>query len=285
MAWTIDTAFDEFHSEIALLGEHRTAANARKDWIVSQLKPRLHVLDAFAFGSITKHTAISEHADVDILVRLHYGEHIKDRKPSAVLSTLRTALGPGAGEVRRNGQAVTVKFKSWPSVDVVPACGLVNTEGKLTEYKIPDMRRETWLITDPKAHARRIAFAASDRGPNFRRLIKMIKHWNRRQSKRLQSYHIEVVALEMTSDWADMSWSMFQFFDAARAKLAFHWYDGDDVTAYIDWADRPVYDAQLRTAEAAASDGWHATYNTRSDHKTAISSFGRLFGRAFPSYG
>ena len=80
-------------------------------------------------GSIPKYTALSGYADVDVLVALHYGQHIKDRRPSAVLSTLKTALGPGAGAVRRNGQAVTVKFQSWPNVDAVPASRVVGDDG------------------------------------------------------------------------------------------------------------------------------------------------------------
>jgi hypothetical protein len=285
VAWTIDTAFDQFHVTISLLGDHRAAANTRKDWLLGQLRPRLQVVDAFAFGSITKQTALSGHADVDILVQLHYGAHIKDRKPSAVLLTLKTALGPGAGEVRRNGQAVTVRFKSWPNIDVVPACGIRDSDGKTVSYEIPDMRREVWLDTDPKAHARRITAAASVRGPNFRRVIKMMKDWNRRQPKRLQSYHVEVIAIDTSSDWDDLGWSLLQFCRTARAQLGFHWYDGSDVTGYIDWATRPVLDSQLAQAESLALTGWLATYNGRSDHQTAITTFKRMFGLRFPSYG
>jgi len=284
MAWTVDRAFEDFHSAITLPGDHRTTANARKDWIVSQLKGRLTVLEAFAMGSIPKYTALSGHADVDVLVALHYGAHIEGRKPSAVLSTLKTALGPGAGAVRRNGQAVTVKFQSWPNLDVVPASRVVDDAGRTTSYRIPDMNREVWLTTKPRTHDERIADAASARGPHFRQIIKMVKDWNRRQPKRLQSYHIEAIALDGTWSWSDYSWAVYQFFQAAQSQLSFHWHDGENVAGYLDWQAQLAIGQQLRTATSAANSGWYAAYSRR-DHKAAIGHFKSIFGQRFPSYG
>lgn len=283
MAWTVGRAFEDYHDAIKLPGEHRTTANARKDWILRQLSGRLTVLDGFAMGSIPKYTALSGYADVDVLVALHYGQHIKDRKPSSVLSTLKTALGPGAGAVRRNGQAVTVKFQSWPNVDVVPASRLVDN-GRTTGYEIPDMNREVWLTTKPRTHDKRIADAAAANGPHFRQVIKMIKDWNRRQSKRLQSYHIEAIALDGGWSWSDYSWAVYQFFQAAQTKLSFHWYDAENVAGYLDWQAQQTIGQQLRTATSAANSGWFADYSLH-DHKAAIGHFKSIFGQRFPSYG
>lgn len=284
MAWTVDKAFSEYHDAIKLSGEHRTTANARRNWIVSQLSGRLTVMEAFAMGSIPKYTALSGYADVDVLVALHYTQHIKDRKPSAVLSTLKAALGPGAGAVRRNGQAVTVRFQSWPDVDVVPASQVVDESGQVVEYQIPDMNREVWLTTKPRTHDKRVADAAASRGPNFRQIIKMIKDWNRRQPRRLQSYHIEVIALEGAWSWDDYSWAVYQYFQAAQNMLSFHWYDGENVAGYLDWQAQLTVRQQLQTAATAANNGWYAVY-ANNNHKAAITHFKSVFGQRFPSYG
>jgi hypothetical protein len=101
-------------------------------------------------GSIPRFTALKAHADVDVMAVLHFGKHIKDRNPSEVLLNVKNALGTGqAGRGRRNGQAVTVTFQSWPNVDVVPASRLTNNDGVVTGYEIPDMNREVWLPTNP----------------------------------------------------------------------------------------------------------------------------------------
>lgn len=57
-----------------------------------------------------------------------------------------------------------MRFKSWPNLDVVPARGIRDYDGTV---ELPDMRREVWLGIHPKAHARRIAEAASVHGPNL----------------------------------------------------------------------------------------------------------------------
>jgi hypothetical protein len=66
---------------------------------------------------------------------LHFGKHIKDRLPSEVLLNVKNALGTGrAGEGRRKGQAVTVTFESWPSIDVVPASRIAK-DGVVTRLR------------------------------------------------------------------------------------------------------------------------------------------------------
>lgn len=121
MPYTAAHAFDLFYDAINLRGNHRTAANVRKDWVVGRLSRSMDVLEARAIGSIPRYTALAGHADLDILVALHYGKHLKGESPASVLAAVKAALGSGAGDYRRNGQAVTVSFQSWPNVDVVPA--------------------------------------------------------------------------------------------------------------------------------------------------------------------
>jgi hypothetical protein len=166
MAWLVEDAFAEFHTIINLRGDHRAVANTRKDWIVRQLTASFEILEALTLGSIPKYTALSGYADLDVMVVLHFGKHIKGRTPATVLQNLRTALGPGAGAVRRNGQAVTMKFKSWPDVDVVPASVTYsdNTKKSVDHYNIPDMNRGVWLPTKPRLHAKAVNTARAPRG-------------------------------------------------------------------------------------------------------------------------
>jgi tRNA nucleotidyltransferase (CCA-adding enzyme) len=89
MPYTVPVSFDKFRENIELAGDHREIAAARRDRIVSLLKSNLTILDAFPTGSIAKFTAVKGHADLDVMVVLHYGNHCKDKRPSEVLQTVR----------------------------------------------------------------------------------------------------------------------------------------------------------------------------------------------------
>jgi hypothetical protein len=279
----VEDAFEQFHREINLPGNHRATANRRAEWIVGRLRPHFTVIDAFPIGSIPKYTALQDHADLDVLVVLHHSKHIKNRLPSTVLANVRKALGPGVGRVRRNGQAVTMTFTSWPNVDVVPASRTMTSDGtKVSRYKIPDMNRELWLPTRPRRHSSKINAAASVRGPLFRQIIKMVKDWSRRQPVKLQSYHIEVIALKTSSTWDEYTWPIFQWFDAAIEAVDWCWHDGQDISGYLSPADADKAKAQLQQAKDAARWAWWLTYGDRAAHREAIGIWKQIFGRRFP---
>jgi tRNA nucleotidyltransferase (CCA-adding enzyme) len=129
MAYTLAILFDKFREHIELSGDHRETATAPKDRVISLLKNDFEILDAFATGSIRRFTAVRGHADLDVMVVLHYGKHIKDKKPSAVLQEVRDSLGEYKTNVRKNGQAVTLHYETWPNVDIVPVSRSVNDQG------------------------------------------------------------------------------------------------------------------------------------------------------------
>ena len=85
MANTVSYSFDLFFDNINLSGDHRSVAATRRDRLISLLKNDFEILEAFPTGSIPRYTAVREHADLDIMVALHRGKHIKDKKPSQVL--------------------------------------------------------------------------------------------------------------------------------------------------------------------------------------------------------
>lgn len=287
MAGLVDDAFEEFHTAFNLPGDHHALANKRRDWIVSRLKPYYTILEAFSMGSIPKYTALEEHADLDVMVVLHYGNDIEGNTPAELLKEVRTMLGTGAGDVRRNGQAVTMRFESWPNVDVVPASVTYADRATKTvdHYNIPDMNRRVWLPTRPRRHAKRIDAAASMNGPNFRKVIKIVKDWNRRQPVRLQSYHIEVIALQMHCGFEDYSWAVYQWFETAQEHIWVCDYDGQDIVDYLQTGQFTQVLNQLKAAENIAGDAWLLTYGERGDHKEAIRLWGSLFGQRFPAYG
>ena len=287
MPYTVEASFTSFYDEINLGGDHRETANTRRDDIVGKLSKTFTILESFSSGSIPKYTALKEHADLDVIVALHYTKHIKDKAPTQVLQSVRDALAEWRTGARKNGQAVTLHYKTWPNVDVVPVSRTTDDSGSLLHYNVPNSNNDTWIVSKPKTHANTIEKKSSDCGYNFRRIVKMIKHWNRTHSDYLQSYHIEALALKVfDSNLDDTAWNVFQFFDKARPLLTGSlWYETGHVDDYLTWLDRQEVLKRFDTAIEKSRSARHKTYDTNSDHKGAIEIWKQIFGSKFPPYG
>ena len=289
MAYTVEMSFDKFYEAINLDGDHREIANKRRERVASLLSKHFEVLDTFATGSIPKFTALKDHADLDVMVVLHYGKHIKGKIPEQVLQSVRDALAEYRSNVRKNGQAVTLYYDSWPNVDIVPVSRSVNDKGEVTHYNVPNMNTGQWIQAKPKTHAREIEARAGKCGTNFRRIIKMIKWWNLIHGDYLQSYHIEVLALKVLgSDLSDTPWHAFRFFKSARELLGSRLrYGPGYADDYLDDMDRIEVIQRFDSAIDKSRSAWSRTYDGTHDHKGAIELWrGRdLFGDKFPAYG
>ena len=287
MPYTVDVSFDKFYDAINLDGDHRETANSRKDRIVQLLNNDFEILEAFSTGSIPKFTALKNMSDLDVMVILHYGKHIKDKTPSEVLEAVRKPLAKYKTGVRRNGQAVTLFYDSWPNVDIVPVSRSVDNANNVTHYNVPDANSGNWIQSRPKEFAADIESKASTCGANFRRIIKMIKWWNSIHGDYLQSYHIEVLALEISNtNLDDTPWNVFKFFYGAYELLASKsWYDRGYADEYLSDDDREEIRSRIATAKNKSRDAWYRTYGDNNDHKGAIGIWKQVFGDKFPAYG
>jgi len=289
MAVRVASAFDEFFRNINLSGDHRNTANTRRDHVVELLKPHFTLAEAaFATGSIPHFTALRGHADVDVMVPLHYSKHIKARTPSQVLQAVRNALSGSRTNVRKNGQAVTLYYKTWPNVDIVPVARSVNNRDQVTHYSVPDMNREVWLKSKPRFHSANLTQRASNCGVAFRKAIKMMKEWNRKHSATLQSYHLEALALATFSSslQEDYPWLMLQFFENAHklVQAGNLNYLGSTVDDYLNILDRFGTASRLKAATDKARSAWYAVH-AHDNHALAITQWRQVLGDRFPSYG
>ncbi len=283
MPYTVALSFDNFYQNINLSGDHREIANRRKDDIVLKLKNNFDVIEAFASGSIPKYTALKERADLDVIIALRYSKHIKDKKPSEVLQDVRDVLASKTN-VRKNGQAVTLYYKTWPHVDIVPCRRIEDNDGT---YLIPDMNTEKWITSKPKIHTANMKERAGTCGSNFRKVITMVKHWNSKHGSYLQSYHIEVLAMNIfTSSMDDITWDIFQFFEKSIDLVSSSlWYEGSLVNDYLTWDNHQETQKRLEIARDKSRDAWYKTYGDNSDHKNAIFIWQQIFRDKFPAYG
>lgn len=291
MVYSVGAAFKEFNTAISLDGDKREISSARRDEIVRLLEKELTLLDSFATGSIPKFTALNG-SDLDLMTVLHFGKHIKDKKPSEVLQAVRDVLAGYRTNVRKNGQAVTLYYKTWPSVDIVPVSRTDNSDGTVNCYNVPDMNAETWIKSRPRRHATTISDMAKSYGSEFRAIIRMMKSWNNGHSQYLQSYHIEVLAVKLLSGvFSNYPWEIYQFFENAYSSVSAGdfgsslWYEDAFVDAYLTYSDRQEAKKRLKTAKDLAKDAWSATSGDNPDQQKAIGLWQRIFGDKFPSYG
>jgi len=281
MPYLVSASFDRLLANITITGDLRSIANARRDAISALLQEAFDILDIFPTGSIVRGTGVKGRSDVDVMVVLHYGKHVEGKSPRLVLEDMRDALSEyNAQIVKKNGQAVTLYFKTWPNVDIVPAKRV--TAGNGFVLQIPDMNTGTWISTHPAGHDQAMAAIPLRR----RQLVRMIKCWNQAHSETVLSYHIEQIALRTTEahdgawDEASWPWAINQFFGKA-IELTEPTAPMSEPYEVEEWSQMRE---RLRRAKDLALDGWYAVHQDR-DVETAVSRYRILFGDKFPSYG
>lgn len=283
MSRTVSMAFDKFRENIEVSTYNREIATKRKDGLVSLLERHFEILDAFPSGSLPRYTAVKGHADLDIIVVLHFNKHIEGRLPSEVLGSIQKALSHYVTSVRRNGQAVTLSYETWPSVDIVPVARVTNKDGSIHSYDVPDMNSEKWITSRPRKHSNKMS-DKNKQNEKFKRFVKMVKWWNHQNQSLLQSYHIEVLSLELfDEDAGEYPWALSKFFDEARGMISNDfWYEDSYVGDYLSYTDKQEVLKKMSHANSLALSAWYAGYN--GEDKEAIDYWRQIFGKEFPSY-
>ncbi|MCX5745745.1 MAG: nucleotidyltransferase [Proteobacteria bacterium] len=279
MPYTVNASFQGFFETITIGGDLKATAKARRDKIAELLAGKFSTLDVIATGSLVRGTALRGVSDADVLVVLHYGKHVEGKGPTAVLEAVRHALASyNAKMVKKNGQAVTLYFSTWPNVDLVPA-HRVNGQDYLN---IPDANNGTWIRTNPQVHDTLIAQLSR----RHRELMRMAKCWNHAHSGYLQAFHLEQIAARVTAvwdggEWEDDSWpwALRDFFRTAIELTE----PASDISGPYSTDDWSEFRDRLRRGETLSDEAWSAARN--GNVRTAVDRLRVLFGNQFPAYG
>lgn len=278
MPHTVPFTFHKFLEAISIPDDVAPTVESRRREILSLLGKSFEIVGAFPTGSLVRRTGLRSKSDLDVFVALG-ARHFGGRPPRQVLEDVRAALSDyNAQIVRKNGQAVTLYFKTWPNVDIVPAAMV----GGATGFKIPNSNDGAWIGTNPLAHDRVVA-GLTEAG---RELVRIVKAWNHAHSGYFQSFHIEVIAaaLMLSGDPGDTDdgWplALSMFFDLALKMTEASTRISADY-GVDDWSELRK---RLRTAHELALDAWHAAYEY-GDAKACIEKSRVLLGGSFPAYG
>lgn len=282
MPYLMSSSFDKFIENITIGGDTKKVATARRDAIIELLKEKFTILDSFPTGSLVRNTGLKNSSDADVIVVLHYGKHVENKTPRQLLESVQSALGEyNAKIIKKNGQAVTLYFKTWPNVDIVPAKRV--TVGAFQNLRIPDANTGRWIATAPKAHDNRIA----NMPLRSRRLVRMVKCWNKAHSGYFLSYHIEKVVLEINAahdgeSWAedDWPWALAQYFKKAVEMTE----PSTAMSAEYGIEDCTQLRERLKRARDISNEAWQTIYQDKNVEK-AVGRLRVLFGDRFPAYG
>lgn len=294
MATTINSAFERLKENLEITGLQESTVSIRQNRVRDVMKDGMTVVNTFLTGSYSRNTLIAplSEADVDIFVILdpkyfyHYNNNQNGGQAGLldlVKKTLRRTYTK-TPDISRNGQAVTIRFDDF-MVDVVPAF-----DRKGGGYLIPNSISQSWISTDPKKHVEIMSQQNKIHQGKLVPLVKMIKGWNKINGKFFQSFHLEVLTIQILNGVTinDYPSGIRFFFDKARNLITSPILDpagyGGNIGSYINTTTK-INDAisklQLAYERSIKAEYEEIKYDTRS----SIDYWRKIFGGYFPAYG
>jgi len=277
---TVGQAFEVFKSALEITQPEQDAATSSQERLRARLERRLTILEDFLSGSYKRDTKIRPLTDIDLLVVLDpayftYG-------PAGVLRLLASHLRASYpnSRLRIQNRSVNLAFLRF-GFDVVPA--FYRQGGGLL---IPSMKCNSWTSTNPKAHEKALSDANLACGGKLKPLIKMVKCWNRSRGGKLQSFHIEVLALEVLGPPVqDYQTAAFEFFGQAADRIQYPCFDPAGLGPPVDdYLNRPARLAASRLLMAAARSAQRALeLEWRGRNAAARAVWGQIFRKPFPA--
>lgn len=290
---SINQGFNKLKSNLEVTQLQKTTAASRQKAVRKVIEKKFNVKESFLTGSYSRSCMISplKQADIDIFFVLGADHHsyFHNDEPQKLLDDVRSALletYPKTPKINRNGQAVTITFTDF-KVDVVP-CFKRSGGG----YLIPNTGAgKSWIGTDPKAHDKIYTEVNTDKGGNFKALVKMLKAWNRANGSFFQSFHLEELARKvfLYNGIQDFPTALHYFWKWGEEKVDKKIQDpagavyNKDIAAYLDKADkweegkRRFRTARSRTEKAIA-------FAEKGNTEAAYSEWKKIFGDYFPSF-
>lgn len=185
---TVPQAFHSMITDLELRQEESEAASHWSNELRCRLREKIPIERDFLAGSFIRNTKIRPLDDIDMVVVLG---HQRPDDPRTGFEQVRAALARiyPYEPVEIQSRCVSVRLSSVGiGFDVLPAYG---ADHLLWIYRGAE---ESWIRTAPEYYHEEGNEACARSGNKLKPLIKVAKHWNRREGKPLRSFHLEVMA-------------------------------------------------------------------------------------------
>lgn len=190
-------AFSSVISKIQPSNSELSTLEASRKHLVAFLSNRIETSKFLLMGSHSRGTAI-KNSDLDLLQvirkrELTWGGSLVSS--STVLNNVRSHLSNyGKTDVRRDNQALVVRYTSGHHIDLVPGFYRGPGVSNYPIYEIPD-GSGGWLQTSPEAHNAYLKLCDERAGGKLKRTVQLVKYWRKCRSVEipLNSFHLEIV--------------------------------------------------------------------------------------------
>lgn len=191
---SVGEAFQQFIQDLQLTEKQKQEVVRQHTVVRDKLRERLKSKAEFLSGSYSRGTAIRPLHDIDLFLVLGDSPSTPPLSPQAALEQVQQAFKaawPDKEMPILQQHSVHLGFStSRIEFDVVPA---YQQPGQPVYY-IPERQGGRWIRSSPKQHEELSRQVSGKVGPKLKPLIRAAKHWNRRQSPRLASFHLEIMS-------------------------------------------------------------------------------------------
>jgi hypothetical protein len=287
MATTTAKAFSDFGEKLRLTPNQETTVRQRRSRVAQILgdafpaSSNMPLTTTRIIGSANRNTIIRPLDDVDVLA-VFDDTHVWSTyqyDSTKFLYRIRDALTQyNIQLVGARGQAVRLFYTQPPHVDIAAVVPYGS------QYLIP-RGDGAWLVTDPDGVDKLLGDRQTALGGNLRPLVRLLKRWNNVHSKRMRSFHLEMVAQTTFSSLSsNMRTASMRFFEWAGNYLdVADPTSGESLGSRLTWTQRQNILDSFSTAHGRAQKA--VNFEAGGDHASAIGQWKLVFGNEFPSYG
>lgn len=229
---TLEQVVNEARRRIEVSDAELVEARRRRSAIGTVLREEFVGSRTYVNGSVAHGDALTPLSDIDLGVVIADPDHeygpgrhgpkaLKERAADAIRAGLKQEYGDLAVEVKGRKRSILVRFRDPVSpgkpdftADVIVAIDNPNGAG----LYIP--RFESWDRSHPEKHTELVSTANKITKARFARIVRLLKHWNRRNGKSLCSWNIKALALGCVVIPTDMIAGMRDWFRYAIAQLS-----------------------------------------------------------------
>jgi predicted nucleotidyltransferase len=291
MASSVVEAFNEFHNRITPTSEQRARVASRASRAETYLRKffgpdhDLAISKVSLMGSAARRTQIRPLTDLDILAEFRNKDQVFEMyrgDSQAFLQRIQRTLDARTqiARIGVRGQAVRLFYQDGLHVDIAPVFawsgggyGLPSGDG-------------SWITTDPFRQQEWANQKEKQLSGLYKRRVRMLKRWNDEHSRRLDSYHLEVmVGTAFSSMSKDSRKGLRRFFEWAPSYLHVQ----DPAGHSGDLANGLTYlqEQAIRESFGAAEDRARRANEAEleDDQMEAIRLWRIILGEEFPAYG
>jgi len=205
---SLEELLSQARHRIEVTSEELKEARRRREAIANAVRKEFPGSRVYFNGSVAHGDALTPLTDIDLGIVIAEAKYthgpgrkgprdLMDRAADAIRSELKGDFPKLTVQVEGCTRAVLVRFgdpvhageKDF-TADVI--CAIDNQDGQgLFIPKVPG-----WSRSDPEAHTRMIREAIENTKVAFAHVVRLLKHWNRRNGKPLVSWNIKALALD-----------------------------------------------------------------------------------------